>query len=92
MSTTIGFQWAMVEHRDFIEGRVHTRWIEERLADAVPSQVECRKRGLAWPHCRRLWIMTMNDMRTLTSEPVNTIDGRVAEELVGEAWAQRPPR
>ena len=29
--TTIGFQRAMVEHPDFIDGRVHTRWIEERL-------------------------------------------------------------
>ena len=36
VSTTIGFQRAMVDHRDFIEARVHTRWIEERLADAVP--------------------------------------------------------
>ena len=36
VSTTIGFQRSMIEHRDFIEGRVHTRWIEERLADAVP--------------------------------------------------------
>ena len=26
----------MIDHRDFIEGRVHTRWIEERLADTVP--------------------------------------------------------
>ena len=33
VSTTIGFQRAMLDHRDFIEGRVHTRWIEERLAD-----------------------------------------------------------
>ena len=33
--TTIGFQRAMIDHPDFIEGRVHTRWIEERLAGAV---------------------------------------------------------
>ncbi|MDD9980161.1 MAG: hypothetical protein OXU81_02190, partial [Gammaproteobacteria bacterium] len=33
----------------------------------------------------------MNDMRTPTSEPVNTIDGRVAEELVGEAWPEAHP-
>ena len=33
VSTTIGFQRVMLEHRDFIEGRVHTRWIEERLPD-----------------------------------------------------------
>ena len=31
VSTTIGFQRAMTDHRDFIEGRVHTRWIEEHL-------------------------------------------------------------
>ena len=36
VSTTIGFERAMIDHHDFIEGRVHTRWIEERLADAVP--------------------------------------------------------
>ena len=36
VSTTIGFQRAMLDHRDFIEGRVHTRWIEERLADIGP--------------------------------------------------------
>ena len=36
VSTTIGFQRAMIDHRDFIEGRVHTRWIEERLPDTVP--------------------------------------------------------
>ena len=36
VSTTIGFQRAMIGHRDFIEGRVHTRWIEERLPDAAP--------------------------------------------------------
>ena len=36
VSTTIGFQRAMLDHRDFIEGRVHTRWIEERLADTIP--------------------------------------------------------
>ena len=36
VSTTIGFQRAMVDHRDFIAGSVHTRWIEERLPDAVP--------------------------------------------------------
>ena len=30
VSTTIGFQRAMIDHRDFIEGRVHTRWIEEQ--------------------------------------------------------------
>ena len=30
VSTTIGFQRAMIDHRDFIDGRVHTRWIEER--------------------------------------------------------------
>ena len=29
VSTTIGFQRAMIDHPDFIEGRVHTRWIEE---------------------------------------------------------------
>ena len=33
VSTTIGFQRAMIDHPDFVEGRVHTRWIEERLAD-----------------------------------------------------------
>ena len=32
VSTTIAFQRAMLDARDFIEGRVHTRWIEERLA------------------------------------------------------------
>ena len=37
VSTTIGFQRAMIDHRDFIEGRVHTRWIEERLAGIVQS-------------------------------------------------------
>ena len=31
VSTTIGFQRAMVDHRDFIDGRVHTRWIEEQF-------------------------------------------------------------
>ena len=36
VSTTIGFQRSMIEHRDFIEGRVHTRWIEERLPGAGP--------------------------------------------------------
>ena len=36
VSTTIGFQRTMIDHRDFIEGRVHTRWIEERLPDVVP--------------------------------------------------------
>ncbi len=36
VSTTIGFQRAMIDHPDFVEGRVHTRWIEERLADTVP--------------------------------------------------------
>ena len=36
VSTTIGFQRAMVDHRDFIDGRVHTRWIEERFPDTVP--------------------------------------------------------
>ena len=36
VSTTIGFQRAMIDHPDFIEGRVHTRWIEEWLADVVP--------------------------------------------------------
>ena len=35
VSTTIGFQRTMSEHRDFIDGRVHTRWIEERLADTA---------------------------------------------------------
>ena len=30
VSTTIGFQRTMIDHPDFIEGRVHTRWIEER--------------------------------------------------------------
>ena len=33
VSTTIGFQRAMIDHRDFIDARVHTRWIEERLQD-----------------------------------------------------------
>ena len=36
VSTTIGFQRTMIDHRDFIEGQVHTRWIEERLPDVVP--------------------------------------------------------
>ena len=36
VSTTIGFQRTMIDHRDFIEGRVHTCWIEERLPDVVP--------------------------------------------------------
>ena len=36
VSTTIGFQHSMIDHRDFIEGRVHTRWVEERLAGADP--------------------------------------------------------
>ena len=36
VSTTIGFQRAMIDHRDFIEGRVHTRWIEERLPGTGP--------------------------------------------------------
>ena len=36
VSTTIGFQRAMIDHRDFIAGSVHTRWIEERLPDTVP--------------------------------------------------------
>ena len=31
VSTTIGFQRAMVDHRDFIDARVHTRWIEEQF-------------------------------------------------------------
>ena len=31
VSTTIGFQRAMVDHRDFIDGSVHTRWIEEQF-------------------------------------------------------------
>ena len=31
VSTTIGFQRSMIEHRDFIDARVHTRWIEEHL-------------------------------------------------------------
>ena len=35
VSTTIGFQRTMIDHRDFIEGLVHTRWIEERLADTA---------------------------------------------------------
>ena len=35
--TTIGFQRAMIEHRDFIDGRVHTRWIEERLQPRAAS-------------------------------------------------------
>ena len=35
VSTTIGFQRALIDHRDFVEGRVHTRWIEERLAGSV---------------------------------------------------------
>ena len=30
VSTTIGFQRAMIDHRDFIDGRAHTRWIEDR--------------------------------------------------------------
>ena len=33
VSTTIGFQRAMVDHPDFIAGRVHTRWIEEESGD-----------------------------------------------------------
>ena len=36
VSTTIGFQRTMIDHRDFIEGQVHTRWIEEGLPDTVP--------------------------------------------------------
>ena len=36
VSTTIGFQRSMIDHPDFVEGRMHTRWIEERLADTVP--------------------------------------------------------
>ena len=36
VSTTIGFQRSMIDHRDFMEGRVHTRWIEERLAATGP--------------------------------------------------------
>ena len=35
VSATIGFQRSMIDQRDFIEGRVHTRWIEEKLADTV---------------------------------------------------------
>ena len=35
VSTTIGFQRAMIDHRDFIDARVHTRWIEERLPDTA---------------------------------------------------------
>ena len=31
VSTTIGFQRSMIDHPDFIDGRVHTRWIEERI-------------------------------------------------------------
>ena len=31
VSTTIGFQRSMIDHRDFIDARVHTRWIEEHL-------------------------------------------------------------
>lgn len=33
----------------------------------------------------------MNDVRAPAPEPVNTIDGRVAEELVGEAWPSAHP-
>ena len=33
----------------------------------------------------------MNDVRASVPEPVNTIDGRVAEELVGEAWPSAHP-
>jgi len=33
----------------------------------------------------------MNDVRASAPEPVNTIDGRVAEELVGEAWPSAHP-
>ena len=36
VSTTIGFQRSMIDHPDFVEGRMHTRWIAERLADTVP--------------------------------------------------------
>ena len=36
VSTTIGFQRAMIDHPDFIDARVHTRWIEERLPATVP--------------------------------------------------------
>ena len=31
VSTTIGFQRAMIDHRDFVDARVHTRWIDERF-------------------------------------------------------------
>ena len=31
VSTTIGFQRSMVDHPDFVDARVHTRWIEERI-------------------------------------------------------------
>ena len=33
VSTTIGFQRALVDHRDFTDARVHTRWIDERIGD-----------------------------------------------------------
>ena len=36
VSTTIGFQRSMIDHPDFIDGRVHTRWIEERFPATVP--------------------------------------------------------
>ena len=36
VSTTIGFQRAMIHDPDFIDARVHTRWIEERLPATVP--------------------------------------------------------
>ena len=33
VSTTIGFQRALVDHHDFKDARVHTRWIDERIGD-----------------------------------------------------------
>ena len=33
VSSTIEFQRAMIDHRDFIDARVHTRWIDERIGD-----------------------------------------------------------
>ena len=36
VSTTIGFQRAIIEHCDFIKGRARNRWIEGRLPDTVP--------------------------------------------------------
>ena len=36
-------------------------------------------------------VQTMNDMHDPMRDPVNAIDGRVAEELVGEAWPSAHP-